>query len=201
MWLGNAVTSSTLHADPPIQRNHRCILHQKENREKKLKDISNISLVFYVRIILQGHDRLFLQATLYRWSFNGLAILIPPLLPAVATGLALTASRVQLKCDGPRWQQGRGNWRKKWVASTFHTTSEHGVSSITTADAHTSAASSRLNWRHRRFNPLQHNAGCETGWAIDAFAVNSSFLSVDGITCLIPFKSWRNGLSNGISYI
>ena len=45
----------------------------------------------------------------------------------------------------------RGNWRMEWVASTLHTTSEHGVSSITTADAHTSAASSRLNWRHRRF--------------------------------------------------
>jgi len=40
-----------------------------------------------------------------------------------------------------------GNWRMQWVASTLHTTSEHGVSSITTADAHTSAASSRLNWR------------------------------------------------------
>ena len=45
----------------------------------------------------------------------------------------------------------RGNWRMEWVASTLHTTSEHGVSSITTADAHTSAASSRLNWRPRRF--------------------------------------------------
>jgi len=41
----------------------------------------------------------------------------------------------------------RGNCRMEWVASTLHTTSEHGVSSITTADAHTSAASSRLNWR------------------------------------------------------
>jgi len=28
----------------------------------------------------------------------------------------------------------------EWVTSTLHTTSEHGVSSITTADAHTSAA-------------------------------------------------------------
>jgi len=37
------------------------------------------------------------------------------------------------------------------VASTLHTTSKHGVSSITTADAHTSAASSRLNWRPCRF--------------------------------------------------
>ena len=45
----------------------------------------------------------------------------------------------------------RGNWRMEWVASTLHTTSEHGVSSITTADAHTSAASSRLNWCPRRF--------------------------------------------------
>jgi len=40
----------------------------------------------------------------------------------------------------------RGNWQTEWVASTLHTTSEHVVSSITTADAHTSAASSRLNW-------------------------------------------------------
>ena len=45
----------------------------------------------------------------------------------------------------------RGNWREVWVASTLHTTSQHGVSSITTADAHTSAASSRLDWRLRRF--------------------------------------------------
>jgi len=45
----------------------------------------------------------------------------------------------------------RGNWRMEWVASTLHTTSQHGVSNITTADAHTSAASSGLNWRPRRF--------------------------------------------------
>ena len=45
----------------------------------------------------------------------------------------------------------RGNWWMECVASTLHTTSEHGVSSITTADAHTSAASSRLNWRPRGF--------------------------------------------------
>jgi len=45
----------------------------------------------------------------------------------------------------------RGNWRMELVASTLRTISEHGVSSITTADAHTSAAGSRLNWRPRRF--------------------------------------------------
>jgi hypothetical protein len=45
----------------------------------------------------------------------------------------------------------RGNWRMEWVGSTLHTISEYGVSSNTTADAHTLAASSRLNWRPRRF--------------------------------------------------
>ena len=44
-----------------------------------------------------------------------------------------------------------GNWRMEWVASTSHTTSEHGVPSITDADAHTSTASSPLNWRPCRF--------------------------------------------------
>jgi len=41
----------------------------------------------------------------------------------------------------------RGNWRMEWVASTLNTTSEHGVSNITTADAQSSAASSRQKWR------------------------------------------------------
>ena len=66
----------------------------------------------------------------------------------------LVRGRVQLKCDGTRWRKGwevNGKLANGWVASTLHTTSERGVSSITTADAHNSAASSRLNWRPRRF--------------------------------------------------
>jgi len=53
--------------------------------------------------------------------------------------------------DDAREGKWRGNWRMEWMASTLHTTSEHGVSRITIADAHTSVASSRLNWRPRRF--------------------------------------------------
>ena len=64
---------------------------------------------------------------------------------------SLQLGRVQLKCDGTRWRTGgevKGNLANgEWVTITLHTTSEHGVSSITTADVHTSAASSRLNWR------------------------------------------------------
>jgi len=39
----------------------------------------------------------------------------------------------------------------EWVAITLHATSELGVSSITTVDVHTTAASSRLYWRPCRF--------------------------------------------------
>ena len=56
---------------------------------------------------------------------------------------------------------------------------------------------SQLNY-YPFLNPFEHTAVCETGWAMEAFAVNSSFLSVDGMTCPILFESWRNDLSNGI---
>ena len=57
----------------------------------------------------------------------------------------------------------RGNWWMECVASTLHNTSEHGLSSITTADAHTSAASSRLNWRPRQYKwtrPVRRKTKC-----------------------------------------
>jgi hypothetical protein len=51
---------------------------------------------------------------------------------------------------GDAWEgKWRGNWWMEWVASTLHTTSKHGVFSITTNnndDAHTSGGSSQLNW-------------------------------------------------------
>ena len=60
----------------------------------------------------------------------------------------LVDSNWNVTAHGDAWDGNwRGNCRMEWVASTLHTTSEHGVSSITTADAHTSAASSPLNWR------------------------------------------------------
>jgi hypothetical protein len=63
-------------------------------------------------------------------------------------------SSVRLKPDGTRWRMGgevKGKLANRVCSQYSHTTSELGVSSITTADAHTSAASSRLNWRPRRF--------------------------------------------------
>jgi hypothetical protein len=79
-----------------------------------------------------------------------------------------------------------GEWT--WVASTLHTTSEHGVSSIITADAHTSAASSRLNWRSPgRFKwtrPFRRKKKyCFCACAI-TFQKQSTFLSqaINGLT-------------------
>ena len=45
----------------------------------------------------------------------------------------------------------RGNWRMEWVASTLHTTSEHGVSGITTADATPRLPVDDGTDAHRRF--------------------------------------------------
>ena len=65
-----------------------------------------------------------------------------------------TGSRVRLKPNGTQWRTGgevKGKLANGVGSQYSHTTSEHGVSSITNADAHTSAASSRLNWRPCRF--------------------------------------------------
>jgi len=77
----------------------------------------------------------------------------------------------------------RGNWRMEWVASTLHTTWEHRVPSITiitTADEHTSAASSRLNWRPRRFKwtrPFRWKTNSGFCACAITFQLASTFLS------------------------
>jgi len=71
----------------------------------------------------------------------------------------------------------RGNWRMEWVASTLHTTSERGVSTITTADAHTSAASSRLNWRwFKRTRPFRRKT--KSGFCACAITFQTQSISL-----------------------
>ena len=74
------------------------------------------------------------------------------LLPCPTISLAKMKSIwYQVAQGDARAAKWRGKWRMQWVARTLHTTSENGVSSISTADAHSSVASSRLNWRLRQF--------------------------------------------------
>jgi len=83
------------------------------------------------------------------WVTRCSVILIPDVKPERRQDVQ-PSWNVMVHGDG--WEgKWRGNMRVEWVASTLHTTSEHGVSSITTADPHTSAASSRLYWQPRRF--------------------------------------------------
>jgi hypothetical protein len=74
------------------------------------------------------------------------------LLHALCTCFQLADSSWIVMAHGDaREGKWRGNWRMEWIASTLYTTSEHDVSSITTitpADAHTSAAICRLNCPH-----------------------------------------------------
>ena len=65
-----------------------------------------------------------------------------------------TSGRVRLKPDGTRWRTGgevKGKLANGVGSQYSHTTSGRGVSSITTADAHTSAASIGLKWLPRWF--------------------------------------------------
>ena len=66
----------------------------------------------------------------------------------LSTGIARTES------DGTRWRTGgevKGKYANGVGSQQSCTVSEDGLSSITTADAHASAVSSRLNWNPRRF--------------------------------------------------
>ena len=62
--------------------------------------------------------------------------------------------RARSEPGGKRWGTGgevKGKLANGVGSQYSHATFQRGVSSITTADAHTSAASSRLNWRPHRF--------------------------------------------------
>jgi len=88
----------------------------------------------------------------------------------------------------------RGNWRMEWVASTLHTTSEHGVSSLTTAGVYTGAASSRLNWRPCRFKwTLPFRRKTKSGFCGCAitFQTECNCLSKYSASYVTKSPSWR----------
>jgi hypothetical protein len=67
---------------------------------------------------------------------------------------AKQANVLRSECGGTRWRTGeevKGKLANGVCSQYSHMTLEGGVSSITNSDAHTSAASSRLNWLPRQF--------------------------------------------------
>ena len=66
----------------------------------------------------------------------------------------VTSGRARTEPGGTRWRTGgevKGKLANGVGSQCSHVTSERGITSITKADAHTSAASCRLNWRPLRF--------------------------------------------------
>jgi hypothetical protein len=99
-------------------------------------------------------SHLFMPDPAYDWSHSKICFLVVKNWTVNSLNCVDTICRVQLKCDGTQWRMGgevKGKLANGMGGQYSHTTSEHGVSSISTADAHTSAASSRLNWCPRRF--------------------------------------------------
>jgi len=71
------------------------------------------------------------------------------------------------------------------------TVSEDGLSSITTADAHTSAASSRLNWQPRRFKwtrPFRWKT--KSGFCACAITFRTSYTAIVGRLVRMMQRMW-----------
>ena len=85
------------------------------------------------------------------------------------------------ECGGTRWGTGgevNGKLANEVGSQYSHTTSGRSVSSITNAVAHTSAASSRLNWLPRRFKwtrPFRRKT--KTGFCACAIRFRTSSIS------------------------
>ena len=84
-----------------------------------------------------------------------------------STKAVLVTRTARAEPDGTRWRTGgevKGKLANGVGSQYSHATSELGLSSITQADAHTSAANSRLNWRHHRFKWTRPFRGKDEIW-------------------------------------
>jgi hypothetical protein len=118
--------------------------------------MSNEQLTLFFTFRKPNHVFLPMPRTITKWITTD-ALCVPKIILATTCTMFIQAAQnvesswnVMAFGDAREGKWG-GNSPMEWVASTLHTTSEHGVSSITIADARIAAASSRLNWRPRRF--------------------------------------------------
>ena len=121
--------------------------------------------------------------------------------------------RARSEPGGTRWRTGgeeKGKLANGVGRQYSHAISERGVSSITQADAHTSAASSRLNWRPQRFKWTRPFRGkTKSGFCVCAITFRTSYTtssvtrshrpsiqtsSVCAVYCLVLLKIFPFGL-------
>ena len=101
------------------------------------------------------------------------------------TGTPRERDRARSEPGGTRRRTGREVKRKlaNGVGSQYsHATFEHGVCNITQADAHTSAASSRLNWSPHRFKWTRTFRGKKkSGFCACAITFRTNYTRLQGI--------------------
>ena len=106
-------------------------------------------------------------------------------------------------CGGTRWRTGgevKGKLANGVGSQYSHATSERGLSSITQADSHTSAASSRLNWRPHRFKwTLPFKRKTKSGFCACAIRFRTSYTTHTTFRRLKldSFSGWKDREEDG----
>ena len=109
---------------------------------------------------------------------------------------------------GTRWRTGgevKGKLANGVGSQYSHATSGRGLSSITQADAHNSAASSGLNWRPRRFKRTRPFRGkTKSGFCACAITFRTSYtmISIPQNNHVGPCSMWMSekGLHDGYAF-
>ena len=98
------------------------------------------------------------------------------------TACRTSPCRARSEPGGTRWRTGgevKGKMANGVGSQYSHATFERRLSSITQVDAHSSAASSRLNWRPRRFKWTRPFRGkTKSGFCLCAITFRTSYNSV-----------------------
>ena len=93
------------------------------------------------------------------------------------------SSRARSEPGGTRWRTGgevKGKLANGVGSQYSHATSERGLTGITQADAHTSAASSRLDWRLHRFKWTRPFRGkTKSGFCPCAIRFRTSYIKIE----------------------
>ena len=153
-----------------VQRSRANVLdEERRTRPSLVADDLNAEVNARIRL-----NRRFTISGLYE-HFPGVFRFLPTeLLPSIARS----------EPGGTRWRTGgevKGKLANGVGSNYSHATSERGVSSITQADAHTSATSNRLNWRPRRFKWTRPFRGkTKSGFCACAITFRTSYTSITG---------------------
>ena len=134
------------------------------------------------------------------WFLQNIHTFLPEYTVSNSTRQFSLQRKARSEPGGTRWRTGgevKGKLTNGGGSQYYHAISEHGVSSITQADAHTSAASSRLNWRPHRFKWTRPFRGKTKSVSARVPSRSARAIRMTGAIPLLPTSIFRHG--QGIS--